>query len=99
MPPAWACGQATAGQSYARPDSIWPLCALPGNAARDDTGPGRDAHPRPHHNLPLRSELDIHPRAELDHPDPLTGCDRIAYLLAEHDAPRDQSRDLLESHA
>src|SRR6266852_3206334 len=51
-----------------------------------------------HQYVPFRTELHIDSRSELDHPDALAGSDRIARLLVEYDAARDQSGDLLKGH-
>src|SRR6266852_5088338 len=55
-------------------------------------------HALPHQDVPIRTELDIDSRAELDHPDALAGSYRIARLLGEYDAARDQAGDLLKGH-
>src|SRR5258706_11677991 len=55
-------------------------------------------HALPHQYVPFRTELDIDSRSELDHPDALAGGYRIARLLVEYDAARDQAGDLLKGH-
>src|SRR5258708_16168139 len=68
-------------------------------AARDYARSRRYVHSWLHQDFPFRTELDVHSRAEFDHADALAGGNCVAHLLAEHDAARDQARDLLEDDA
>src|SRR5690349_12647221 len=57
--------------------------ALPGN----DTRPRRNPLARRDRDLPLRPQQNVHPRAELDQPNPFPGRHPVPRLLVEHDAP------------
>src|SRR3954451_6634325 len=95
MPTAAAAARASADPPAGLSGSSGPSRS---RATRNHARSRRNAHPGFHHDFPLVAQQHVHPRSELDQPDPLAGLYMVARLLVEDDAPRDQPRNLLENH-